>query len=116
MKIILICVSFPGAAPEYVDLNNHHLLAFLHGHHGFECVLYSAVVDHNKAKKKSYKISYDVPDLGWFKDPPPDELFFCPLQKDPDTFGLWKKTTRRPTTDRNFCPSSSSAEDSKESF
>ena len=103
-------------AAEYIDLSNHHLLAALHGHHGFECVHYSEVVDHSKAKKKSYKINYDLPSLGWFKDPPPDELFFNPLQKEPDTFGTWEKTMKRPTTDRYFCPSSSTSEDHKESF
>ena len=86
----------------------------MHGRQGFECVHYSEVVDHNKAKKESYKINYDLPSLGWFKNPPPDELFYNPLQKDPDTFGTWEKTVRRPTTDRYFCPSTS--EDHKESF
>ena len=106
-------VSFQGAATEYVDLNNHNLLAALYGRQGFECVQYSEVVDHTKAKRKSYKINYDTPSLGWFKDPPPDELFFNPLQKEPDTFGTWEKTMRRPTTDRYFCPTS---KDHKESF
>ena len=117
MSFILICfLFFPGSAPEYVGQSNTHLLSSLYGFPGFECVIYSAVVDNNsKARKKTYKISYDVPDIGWFKDPPANDLFDIPWQKEKDTFGLWKKTTRRPTTDRYFCPSSSS-EEPKESF
>ena len=118
MSFILICfLFFPGSAPEYVGQSNTHLLSALHGSPGFECVTYSSVVDNNsKARKKTYKISYDVPDMGWFKDPPANDLYDVPWQKEKDTFGLWKKTTKRPTTDRNFCPSLDSANEPKESF
>ena len=99
-----------------MELSNHNLLAGLYGHQGFECIQVSEVVDHTKAKKKSYKINYDPPSLGWFKDPPPDDLYSNPLQKDLDTFVLWDKSIKRPTTDRLFCPSISTDEDHKESF
>ena len=74
------------------------------------------MVDHTKVKKKAYKIHYEPPPMGWFKDPKPDHLSSNPLQKEPDTFGLWDKSVKRPTTDRHFCPSVSTAEDLKESF
>ena len=76
----------------------------------------SVVVDHKKAKKKSYKICYDLLELAWFKEPSPNNLFFNPAQRDSDTFGLWEKSVKRPTMDRHFCPSASTSEDHKESF
>ena len=86
-------------------VRNHNLLAELCGHQGFECVQASEVVDHSKVTKKAYKIHYEPPPLGWFKNPKPDHLSAHPLQKDPDNFGLpdnfslWDKSTKRPTTD-----------------
>ena len=45
----MLC-SFPGGSVEYADCNNHHLLAALYGHYGFESVQYSVAGDHNKAR------------------------------------------------------------------
>ena len=48
--IYLIFLFFPGSAPEYVG----HLLSSLYGYPGFECVIYSAVMDNNsKSRKKT---------------------------------------------------------------
>ena len=92
---------------EYAERNNHHLLADLFGHHGFESVQLSVAVDHNHAKKKSYKVCYDIPKLGWFNQPPPDDLYDDPNLRVPDTYGIWSKSVKRPTTDRHFCPKDS---------
>ena len=50
------------------------------------------------------------------KDPPPNDVISFPWQTKPDEFGLWNKSTSRPTSDRFFCPSQGSSDDSKESF
>ena len=81
----------PGAV-EYAECNNHHLLTDLFGHHGFESVQLSVAVDHNHAKKKSYKVCYDIPKLGWFNQPPPDDLHDDANLRIPDTYGVWSKS------------------------
>ena len=101
---------------KYVERNNHHLLADLFGQHGFESVQLSLSVDHNNSKKKSFKVGYDLPSLGWFNQPPPDELYYDSNLRIPDTYGVWPKSVKRPTTDRHFCPKDSLSEDHKSSF
>ena len=93
----MLC-SISGAV-EFAERNNHHLLADLFGQHGFESVQLSMSVDHNHAKKKSFKVFYDLPKLGWFNQPPPEDLYDDPNLRVPDTFGIWSKSVKRPITD-----------------
>ena len=80
---------------EYVGQSNAVLLASLHGHPGYECVQSSSVVDNNSKVKKSFKISYDLPEIGWLKDPPANDVICIPWQAKPDEFGLWKNSSKR---------------------
>ena len=50
------------------------------------------------------------------KDPSPNDAISFPWQTKTDEFGLWNKSTKRSTSDRFFCPSQGSSDDSKESF
>ena len=93
----------PGPSTEYVGQTNAVLLASLHGHPGYECVQSSSVVDNNSKVMKSLKISYDMYDIGSLKDPPANDVICIPWQAKPVEFGLWKKSTKRPTSDRFFC-------------
>ena len=57
-----------------------------------------------------------MPEIGWLKDPPANDVICIPWQAKPVEFGLWKKSTKRPTSDRFFCPNQGSSDDTKESF
>ena len=73
---------------EYVDCNNHQLLADFFGHHGFEAVQLYVAMDNNNAKRKSFKIGYDLPSLSWLKDPPPEKRYYDSNLLIPDSFGV----------------------------
>ena len=44
-------------------------------------------------KKKSCKISYDVPEIAWFSDPPVTKGLKVPLQEANNGFGVRLKTS-----------------------
>ena len=65
--------------------------------------------------KKSFKINYDFPGIAWLRDPPANEVISIPWQAKPYEFGLWKKSTKRPTSDKFFTLKQGSSDESKES-
>ena len=85
------------------------------GQQGFGCIQASEIID-NKVLKRAYKIHYEPPSIGWFKNPEPDPRYHHPVQKTADAVGFWDRAIKRPTTDRHFTPSSTSSEDIRERF
>ena len=99
----------------YSEQSNQNLLLGLRDKPGFGCIQSVDTVDNNVVKR-AYKIHFVPPPLAWFKHPKPNPISRHVMQREPDEFGLWDVSTKRPTTDRHFLPSVSSSEDTKEHF
>ena len=72
----------------------------LYGKPGFEFVELYSSVDGLRKLKQTHKVKFDVSPQGWLQDPPPKTEYHFGELKEPDTFGLWDDSWKRPTTDR----------------
>ena len=99
-----------------MEKNNHHLLADLYGKPGFEFVKLFSSVDGLQKRKYTHKIKFDASPKGWLQDPPPKKEYHFGELKEPDTFGLWADSWKRPTTDRFFVPKEPQDEDSSPNY
>ena len=99
-----------------MEKNNHHLLVDLYGKPGFEFVELFSSVDGQQKRKYLHKIKFDASPKGWLQDPPPKKEYHFGELKEPDTFGLWADSWKRPTTDRFFVPKEPEDEDSSPNY